>query len=313
MTNGALIESWPIDRLRSHPENATIFGDPEESKAYLEVLGSIKKHGIWEPLLVKKDGTILSGHLRCACAKSLGLETVPVRVWDAFTSYLDEVRFVVRSNTDRRQLTPQQIAYAFKRLKEIPKAEGGAKAKMGRPKGDEKKSAESRPLSRSRDDAAEQLGVSRDIAESLEAVFTTPGVPDELKSAVNDGRVAPTTAAKEVRAEAKRQGGTITNPAPLADVAERKATDKSAHQAHVADAAKSYRDDVRRLLEAYRAVDAALTKRPLASVIGPTEHHEYGDLCRDIAIRAWREVETVEGVTNAGKQMALAVIKGGRS
>jgi hypothetical protein len=64
-------------------------------------------------------------------------------------------------------------------------------------------------------------------------------------------------------------------------------------------------------VKAYREVDAVLTAMPLKSVIGPTEHHEYGNLVRDLALRAWREVEQVNGTTNAGRQMALSVITGG--
>ncbi len=99
---------------------------------------------------------------------------------EPYATYLDEVRFVIRSNTDRRQLSPQEIALAFTRLKQIPREQGGAKAKMGRPS----KSATSSGLSESRDTAAELLGVSRNVAEACETIFTTPGVPDALKAAV---------------------------------------------------------------------------------------------------------------------------------
>ncbi len=56
-------------------------------------------------------------------------------------------------NTDRRQLSPQEIALAFTRLKQIPREQGGAKAKRGRP---EKVSPGDTILGKSRDDAAEQ-------------------------------------------------------------------------------------------------------------------------------------------------------------
>lgn len=305
------IESWPLERLRPHPENATIFGDPEESEAFAEIAKSIKAHGIWEPLCVKADGTILSGHLRFTVAQHLRLKAVPVRVFDPFASYLEEVRFVVRSNTDRRQLLPQEIALAFKRLKEIPREQGGAKGKAGRPSN----AATSRGISGdTRHVAAEQLGVSRDVAEACEKVFATPGVPAELKAAVNRGKVAPTTAAKAVRAEEKRQGGAITSATALVALATEKPKPvpvEPTHEQRVAMKAEAFRSAYARLVKAYREIDAVLTSMPLTSVIGPTEHHEYGSLIRDVALRAWREVEQVQGGTNAGRQMALTVIKGG--
>jgi len=241
------------------------------------------------------------------------MRTVPVRVWPAFASYLEEVKFVVRSNTDRRQLTFQQIAYAFKRLKEIPREQGGAKKKIGRPE----KGAESRTVSKTRDDAAQRIGVSRDIAEACETVFSTPGVPEELKSAVNRGKVAPTTAAKEVRAEVKRQGGSITSGTSLTAMAQKRpappSDGKTGHARRVEDSIERYQADFSELLTAYRAVDRLLARRPLKTLLSPEQHHEWAGLCRDIAMRAWREIETVEGSTSAGKQMALAVIRGGKS
>src|SRR5258706_8087152 len=152
------IEHWPLDRLRAHPENATIFGDPEESAEFAQILLSIKKHGIWEPIVAKRDGTVLAGHVRLTCATQLELETVPVRVHEGFTSYLDEVKFVIHSNTNRRHLTPEQIAHSFKRLKEIPREHGGAKGKPGRRNGSEKGGESATVSGKTRDVAADMLG-----------------------------------------------------------------------------------------------------------------------------------------------------------
>ncbi|MFO0675279.1 MAG: hypothetical protein U0169_02015 [Polyangiaceae bacterium] len=81
---------------------------------------------------------------------------------------------------------------SVERLKEIPKSEGGAKSKMGRPG----KSGPRSGHSESRDEAAKMLGVGPQEARALETVFTTPGVPDELKAAVNAGAMSPSRAAK---------------------------------------------------------------------------------------------------------------------
>lgn len=302
-----------LSELRPHPENSAIFGDPEESEQFDAILGSIKANGIWEPLAIKADGTILSGHLRRVAAQKLGLKEVPVRVVDPFASYRDEVTFVIRSNTDRRHLSKGEIAIAFKRLREIPKGEGGTKKKMGRPKSGVKPE-----LSEGRDEAAAMLGVSTDEARALETVFTTPGVPDELKAAVNSGAIAPTPAAKAVRTEAKRQGGTITDAAPLVVAATPKAKPAPVviaedHQARMLREANAYAADYKALHELYSKLDGVLTRRPLKGVLGPTEHHEYAALIRDTALRAWREIESVQGPTTAGKQMSLSVITGGKS
>lgn len=315
-----MAETRKLDELRSHPENASIFGDPEESPEFDAILKSIRAHGIWEPIVIKPDGTILSGHLRRAAAQKLKLKEVPVRVVEPFATYLDEVTFVIRSNTDRRQLTKAEIALAFKRLKELPKEQGGTKKKRGRKEGSVagKVNSGASPTisdSRSRDEAAALLGVSTDEARALETVFTTPGVPEELKQAVNKGEVKPTPAAKAVKAEAKRQGGEIKNPEPLKAAAVPKAPKSQpaepTHEDRVRLQAEAHQRDYKELHALYAKVDGILTRRPLKSVIGPTEHHEYRSLIRDLALRAWREIESIDGATNAGRQMAFTVIDGG--
>ena len=164
--------------LRSHPENSLIFGDPEESEAFDVLVISIRKFGICEPLIIKADGTILAGHLRRAVAKKLGLKEVPVRVHEPFGDYREEVEFVIRQNTDRRHLRKSEIALAFKRLRELPKEQGGTKRKPG-PKPNRTGCpilSASRQDSRADTEAAEALGVNRNEARALETVFTTPGV-----------------------------------------------------------------------------------------------------------------------------------------
>jgi hypothetical protein len=304
------VEMWPLERLRSHPENGLIFGEPQGTAQYPEILKSIRAHGIWEPLIVKADGTILSGHVRYACAEQLKLQTVPVRVHDVFDSFLDEVKFVIRSNTDRRQLNKQEIALAFTRLKEIPREEGGAKGKRGRPG----KGASSSTFSKTRDDAAQMLGVGRNEAEACATVFTTPGVPDELKAAVNREELAPTTAAKEIRAEVKRQGGAITTPSPLLTLVRPTAREDAAAGSNedYETSEQKYLDMLGRLVKAYREVDQVLTRMPLRTVTDPDKHHEYRDLIRDVAVRAIGEIQATEGAEGLKKQLALTVIQGGK-
>jgi hypothetical protein len=316
------IELRALASLRPHPENGSIFGDPEECEQWSEILGSIRKRGIIEPLIIKADGTILSGHVRRAVAEELKLKEVPVRVAPAFESYRAEVEFLIKANTERRQLTKAEIAIAFKRLRELPREQGGTKGKRG---GDRRSKAakDQAPARRglkskdpAADEAASVLGIGADTGRALEKVFTTPGVPDEFKAAVNKGTIAATPAAKIVTVELKRQGGVIVEDKAFKVVVTdppKAPPTASDHERRVAEEAQKFARDYRELFELYRRVDGILTRRPLKTVLGYTDHHEYAGLVRDIAVRAWREVESVQGPTNTGKQMALVVIDGGRA
>jgi hypothetical protein len=313
------IEAWPLSRLRPHPENAIIFGDPEEAAEYESIKADIGKRGITDALMVKADGTILSGHLRAHVAEALGIATIRVVVVEPFGCYRDELEFIVKQNTERRHFTKAQIAQAFHRLRTTPREQGGTAGKKG---GGEKgkrgapvqnhSSASGQMARRSDDDAAATLGIGKHAARALETVFVTQNVPAELKQAVNAGKVSPTRAAKAVKAEVAKQGGAIKDSAPLVEVAQPKPAPAPTHESRVADEAARFQRDFRELADAYKAADRVLTRRPLKSVIGPTEHHEYLGLIRDLSLRAWREVESVQGPTNTGRQMALVAIEGGK-
>lgn len=70
-----------INAIAPSPENDEIYPTPSKQDAsFIELLISIQQQGVLEPLVVSRDGYIMSGHRRYAAAKELGLKTVPVRV-----------------------------------------------------------------------------------------------------------------------------------------------------------------------------------------------------------------------------------------
>ncbi len=69
------VEFVSIDTITPSDYNPQMISDADMKK--LEK--SIEREGILENLVVNKDGTIISGHKRYACAKKLGVESVPVR------------------------------------------------------------------------------------------------------------------------------------------------------------------------------------------------------------------------------------------
>jgi hypothetical protein len=317
------IEQWELHRLRPHPENARIFGDPEESEQFDSIKADIKKRGIDEPLRVLEgSGRIISGHLRLEVARQLGMKTVPVVVVAPFADYRSELEALIKSNTERRQLSKQELAHAFAVLKSTPRAEGGTKGKRG---GDgsnqhskKSKGGSSTTIARSeakaRDAAAATLGIGANEARALETVFLTPGVPKEVQDAVNRGEVKPTPVARAIREEVKAHGE-VRHPSRLLAVVEPKVPRARAPHEEHADRmereAEGFRADFARFVRVYSDLNTVLGKRPLKTVLGPTEHAEWLGLCRDVARRAWAEVESVQGPTNMGRQMALTVIDGG--
>ena len=70
-----------LDEIRPSPENDRLYRPVDVSDPQIVGLAeSILQHGIQEPLLVTRDGWIVSGHRRYAAARLAGLDTVPCRV-----------------------------------------------------------------------------------------------------------------------------------------------------------------------------------------------------------------------------------------
>ena len=69
----------PVDDLTPHPDNERIYGDPVDD----ELVNSVRRLGILEPLLINTDGRIISGFCRWQAAQRLGLSMVPTRTFDS--------------------------------------------------------------------------------------------------------------------------------------------------------------------------------------------------------------------------------------
>lgn len=105
------IEQWPISALKPHPKNQTYFS-PLEPKEFERLKNDIAAHGIHDALIVtpeEADGArvILAGHNRWRAAQELGMVTVPVRV--VVLNDADQVKFIIRDNLLRRQLSPEEV------------------------------------------------------------------------------------------------------------------------------------------------------------------------------------------------------------
>lgn len=82
-----------------------------------ELAASLKRHGVVQPLLVRKNGlryTIVAGERRFRAARLAGLKTVPVVLTDANDDALMELSLV--ENIQRENLNPIEEAAAIKLL-----------------------------------------------------------------------------------------------------------------------------------------------------------------------------------------------------
>lgn len=187
------IETRKIGSLRLHPDNIKIFGLPTDEPNYEEIREDIRKKGLQEPLIILKDGTILSGHIRYAgvwwTLEQKGLtkelieqEMIAVRVHPDFSSKEEELEYLMDANDKRRHLDPRRIATVFERVVQV--IESGSK--NGK-KGDALKGL------------ADRLGTSHKLAKNYCIIFSSKIVPEEYKDRVNSKAVAPSTILEAIK------------------------------------------------------------------------------------------------------------------
>ena len=106
-----------IDDVIPNPDQPRTNFKKEELE---ELAESIKKNGLLQPILVRKmeDGKyqIIAGERRWQACKSIGMETIPVRVKEIDEA--DTVVLALVENIQRSDLNPIEEAYGYRRMME---------------------------------------------------------------------------------------------------------------------------------------------------------------------------------------------------
>ncbi|HAZ48768.1 MAG TPA: chromosome partitioning protein ParB [Cyanobacteria bacterium UBA11369] len=102
---GNEIQHIELDRLKQHPRNEEVYGSCE---SITDLVESIKLKGYIQPLIVKADGTIISGHRRWRALTALERKEAPVIVRH-FETEEDELFVLIAENRHRHQTEVQRI------------------------------------------------------------------------------------------------------------------------------------------------------------------------------------------------------------
>ena len=106
------IKMIPIDEIRSNPYQPRIHFDEE---ALEELAESIKLHGVFEPIIVKKSikgYELIAGERRTKASKLAGLDKIPAIVKDFDDQAMMEIALI--ENIQREDLSPIEEAKAYK-------------------------------------------------------------------------------------------------------------------------------------------------------------------------------------------------------
>src|SRR3989338_1305961 len=103
-----------IDMLQPNPLQPRGLITPD---SLVELVDSIREHGVLEPLVVAKTPAghqIIAGERRWRASKIAGLDKVPVFIKE--TSHQGMLEMAIIENVQRIDLNPLERAQAFKRL-----------------------------------------------------------------------------------------------------------------------------------------------------------------------------------------------------
>ncbi len=106
------IQMIPIEEIRSNPYQPRIHFDKD---ALEELAESIRLHGVFEPIIVKKSikgYELVAGERRTKAAKLAGLERIPAIVKDFNDQEMMEIALL--ENIQRENLSPIEEAQAYK-------------------------------------------------------------------------------------------------------------------------------------------------------------------------------------------------------
>ncbi len=152
-----------LEELNRHPLNQDVYGDLTLEPDFID---SIEQHGILEPILIKPDGTIISGHRRYAAALEVGLDEVPVREV-SYDSELEEREAVIHHNKQRTKTFSQKMREAME-LEEIERER--AKERQGE-RTDIKQTFASSEFGQTRDKVASELDMSGETYRKAKRVW----------------------------------------------------------------------------------------------------------------------------------------------
>ena len=153
------ITNVKIKELRSNPYQPRKVFDEE---ALQELSNSIKEHGVFQPIIVKKSikgYEIIAGERRVKASELAGLEEIPAIIRDFNDTQMMEIALL--ENLQRENLTAIEEATAYKKLQET--------------------------LTLTQEDLAKRLGKSRSHITNMLGLLT---LPEDIQEDINNKKIS---------------------------------------------------------------------------------------------------------------------------
>jgi DNA modification methylase len=109
------IEIWPVEKLVPYVQNPR-----KNDAAVTRMMASLTEFGFKIPMLVRRDGEIVDGHLRLKAALKLGMTEVPIIRCDEWTAaQVKAFRLLVNRSATWAEWDEELFAFEFSELAEL--------------------------------------------------------------------------------------------------------------------------------------------------------------------------------------------------
>lgn len=251
----------PIDRIKPNPmQPRKEFSD----EALGELAASLKKDGVMQPLLVRKDGTeftIVAGERRFRAAKKAGLDKLPV----ILRNDLDDTQMLelaLVENLQREDLNPIECAEAYRTLMDTCDLnQEQVAARVGKSRAAVANQMRLLTLPESIKRLVRENKLSEGHARALLALGSEKEML-EMADRIQHLNLSVRSVEKETESKRKRKNGVAARPDPALAEVETFLKQKLGTSVKVHHRAKKGRieieyygvDDLERLLEMFRAI-----------------------------------------------------------
>jgi len=135
------IVCYKVADLRPHPLNKELYGPPKSNEAYDAIYFSMKRAGFDErhPLLITRDGRIISGVTRWAAARAAKIEDVPCEIFEPQSEETAELEIEVKIILENGYRVKTRLIVAREQQKLVEVEKVLARQRMARGRDDDDK------------------------------------------------------------------------------------------------------------------------------------------------------------------------------
>ena len=201
-----------LTHIKIDPEYSQLVPELSEEE-YTRLKESIASVGLYEPIIINQEGTLLDGHHRLKVVKDLGWSRVNVET-KHFENRTDEEIYVIESNVIRRQLSDYQKTVLAMKLEPMY-AEKARQRQGTRTDLDETLSSNELEVGQARDQAAKAVGLTPTTYHRAKTVLQEAN-KQEL-DLFKTGKIKPYTLYKniDIRKKKAKLNKEIENISPL--------------------------------------------------------------------------------------------------